>query len=142
VRNSDEPPAAIAQKLGVQLLLAGSITQADSRVRLSVHVIDADGTALWGDEIDRESPGVIGAQAEIARHLAQRFALDSSNLAEASRSTQLSPEAQDAYLKGMALWNGGPAQMAESAGTSARRSKRIPASPPRGRNSRWSPIPS
>jgi TolB-like protein/Tfp pilus assembly protein PilF len=115
MRDSDEPPAEIAKKLGVQLLLAGSITQADSRVRLSVHVIGEDGTALWGDEIDREGPGVIAAQAEIARHLAQRFALDSSNLSEASRSTQLNPEAQDAYLKGMALWNGGPAQIAESA---------------------------
>lgn len=115
LRDSAEPPSEIAAKLGVQLLLAGSITQADSRVRLSVHVIGADGTALWGEEINREVPGVLAAQAEIAGHVAQRFNLDAAGLPDhTNHEATLDARAQDAYLRGLALANGGPSKAAES----------------------------
>lgn len=114
-RETNETPADTMNRLGVQLLLAGSITQADSRVRFSVHLIDATGTAIWGEEIDRDSPGVLSAQAEIASHVAQRLMLDTASTEKAiQRDASLSPLAQDLYLRGLAAANGDPSQSLDS----------------------------
>ena len=115
LRDSERSPGDTAKKLGVQLLLAGSITQADSRVRFSVHLVDATGAAIWGEEIDRDAPGVLSAQAQIARHVAERLALDGSDVVKSAQSQErLKPLAQDAYLKALALVSGGPTRQLES----------------------------
>jgi serine/threonine protein kinase/tetratricopeptide (TPR) repeat protein len=114
-RDSPEHPGEISRRLGVQLLLAGSITQADSRVRFNVQLIDANGTAIWGEEIDRDSPGVMAAQAQIARHVAERLSLDTAVTARAGQTqAALNPKAQDAYLQGLALAYAGPTRAIES----------------------------
>lgn len=115
LRDSTDTPSELSKRLGVQLLLAGSITQADARVRFNVHLVDATGAAIWGEEISRENTSVMAAQAEIVRRIAERLALGS---AEALRGAQsqaaLSPKAQDAYLQGLALTNAGPSRAAEA----------------------------
>jgi TolB-like protein len=67
-RGQDEPSAAVARKLGVELLLAGSVVEVGSRSRITVHLVDpSTDTVVWGEELTRDSGGLIGAQAEIAR---------------------------------------------------------------------------
>ena len=115
-RDSVAPQTEIAGKLNAQLLLAGSITQADSRFRMTVTLIDAAGTAMWGEDITRESSGALAAQADIARMVAERLALTLSDGERSGLKGQpIDPKAQDAYLRGLALANGGPAQALESA---------------------------
>src|SRR5205823_14073977 len=104
-RGTEAPPADVAKKLGVQLLLAGSITQADSKFRMNVQLIDPQsGRALWGEELAREAPGIIPAQAEVARLVADRLALAlSREEQQALGSHAIDQRAQDAYLRGLAL---------------------------------------
>jgi TolB-like protein len=70
--------AEIAKTLGVELLLAGSITQADSKFRMAVQLIDpTTGTVKWGEELTRDPSGVLSAQAEggaSGRHTTQSHA--------------------------------------------------------------------
>jgi len=105
LRGKDEQPADVAKKLGVQLLLAGSITQADSKFRMSVQLIDPkSGQALWGEELVREVPGMIPAQAEVARLVAERLSLTlSADEQRALGARVIDPRAQEVYLRGLAL---------------------------------------
>lgn len=116
-RNAEEPPAETGRKLGVDLLLAGSLAQVDTTVRIAVTLIDAaTGHALWGEELSREPSGMLSAQAEIARLVADRLALSLSQ--EEIRSlTQraIDPRAQDAYLNGVALIAGSPSRDTDAA---------------------------
>jgi serine/threonine-protein kinase len=116
LRDSEATPAQISERLGVELLLAGSLTQVDTRFRMTVQLIDAAGTAVWGEEIIKEAGGAMMAQADIARLVAERLALTLSEGEQTSLKGQpIDPKAQDAYLRGLALANSGPASALESA---------------------------
>lgn len=104
-----------AKQLGVDLLLAGSIRQADTTIRLNVHLVDAAGNAIWGEELNREGSSVMAAQAEIARRIVERLALaGAESLLGQQSQASLDSRAQDAYLRGLALTNSGPARANEA----------------------------
>jgi serine/threonine-protein kinase len=115
-REGASPPTELARKLGVQLLLAGAVTQADTTMRMAVQLIDAaSGTALWGEEIARAPAGMLQAQADIARMIASRLALKLTE--EENRALSARPvdrRAQDAYLRGRAIVERGPASAADA----------------------------
>ena len=76
VRGSTETNRALAEKLGVRLLLTGSVLRADDRVRISVTLDDPrSGRALWGTELDRPANTIDTAGAEIAKLVAARLSL-------------------------------------------------------------------
>lgn len=92
-----------ANRLGVGLLLAGSIVEADSTVRITVQLIDpgAD-SVLWAEELTRPSTEMLGAQVEIARMVAARLSVDlSSEEQGALTSAAVDPAAQEAFLRGL-----------------------------------------
>ena len=91
---------AIAEKLGVRLLLAGAVVRADDRISLSVKLTDPfAGRTIWGTEIERRPSDVLAARSEIANLVAARLALDAP-LRDAP-AAQPSAEAQDAFLRGV-----------------------------------------
>ena len=116
-RSSDAPPSEVAARLGVNLLLAGSVTQAGDRVRLAVQLIDpSSGDAIWGEEITREPAGLFSAQAEITRLVASRLALQLSPEETAALADRaVDSQAQDLYLKGVAYAMAAPTQSREAA---------------------------
>jgi tetratricopeptide (TPR) repeat protein len=95
----------LGPKLRVQLLLAGSIVQADAKFRMAVQLIDAGtGAVIWGEEIVRDSPAMLSAQADIARFVAERLALTlSQDERQAFQTRAIDPRAQELYLRGLAL---------------------------------------
>ena len=109
-RNGEEPPGETAKKLGVQMLLAGSVANVDEGVRIAVTLIDAaTGQAVWGEELLREPSALLSAQTEIARLVAARLALKLSEEENAALTQRpLDPRAADAYLNGLASTAKGP----------------------------------
>ena len=66
----------IAERLGVRLLLTGSIVQADDRIRINVMLNDPRaGRTIAGTEIDRPADDVLSARVEIAKWVAARLGL-------------------------------------------------------------------
>jgi eukaryotic-like serine/threonine-protein kinase len=116
-RDATDGDGAIAEQLGVQLLLAGSVAQADTKVRIAVRLVDQRGNAIWGEELTRESSALLSAQAEIARMVAARLALTVGPIEAAALDGQpgLKPEAADAYLRGLALRQSVPDRQTEAA---------------------------
>jgi serine/threonine-protein kinase len=110
LRDTSESPAAVAMKLGAQYLLAGSIIQLDGRFRMTVQLIDPrSGAAIWGEEIAREAAGMMSAQAEVARLVANKLALSlSSEETRGLTQAPIDPRAQDAYLAGLTLTRAAP----------------------------------
>jgi serine/threonine-protein kinase len=109
---NETPSPAVAEKLGVELLLAGSISEANNQIRLAVHLTDRSGNLVWGDEVTRELAGVMSAQNDLTRRLAQRLALD---VGTDSPPLGSNARAQDAYLRGLALRVSSPSAQQDAA---------------------------
>jgi adenylate cyclase len=91
---------AIASKLGVELVLEGSVRRADKRVRITAQLIDpATDTHIWSDRYDRELTDIFGLQGEIARCIVDALQLDPDCCPTGVAATG-EIEAYDFYLRG------------------------------------------
>lgn len=69
-----EPIDVIAEKLGVNYVLEGSIRQHDSQLRVTAQLIDVEKSAhLWSRSFERDLDNLIEVQKEIANALARQF---------------------------------------------------------------------
>lgn len=70
--NSDLP--LIAEKLGVDHVLEGSVRRSGNMVRVSVQLIDATSDGfVWSDSFDRKLDDIFAVQSEIARLVARKL---------------------------------------------------------------------
>jgi TolB-like protein/DNA-binding winged helix-turn-helix (wHTH) protein len=94
----------IAQELGVNYLLEGSVRRDGDHVRVTAQLIRAnDETHLWAGDFDQELRDVLRLQSEVALAISNKVQL---NLGEETRkrlnaAPTLSPEAHEAYLQGL-----------------------------------------
>ena len=74
----------IAQQLGVNNVVEGSVGRAGNRVRVSVQLIDArNDTHLWAEHYDRDVADVFAVQTEIAQRIADQL---KANLSPAEKA--------------------------------------------------------
>ena len=98
----------IAEELGVEALIEGSILRDGSRVRISVQLIDArDDQHLWAEQFDRDLSDVLSLQSEVARNVARRVQarLSTRDVEKLADQGPVDPSAQEAYLKGIYFAN-------------------------------------
>jgi TolB-like protein/DNA-binding winged helix-turn-helix (wHTH) protein len=97
----------IAQALGVDGILEGSVQRSGGRVRITAQLIRAaTDTHLWAESYERDSRDVLTLQAEVARAVAREInvALTPEESTHLSRARRVNPEAYEAYLKGQSHW--------------------------------------
>ena len=102
-----KPLREIAQALGVEGILEGSVQRSGGRVRITVQLIRvATDTHLWAESYERDSRDVLTLQAEVAQAVAREInvALTPEESAHLSRARPVNPEAYEAYLKGQSHW--------------------------------------
>jgi TolB-like protein/Tfp pilus assembly protein PilF len=96
-RDKNLSEKSIAQELGAQYLIRGSVQRADKRVRINVQLMDAEaGLQIWGHRYDREIEDVFALQDEITSTLVSTLA----GRVEAARlnyARKAAPERLDAY---------------------------------------------
>jgi TolB-like protein/Flp pilus assembly protein TadD len=99
----------IARELNVGTVLEGSVRRAGNKVRVTAQLIKAhDGYHLWSETYDRELDDVFAIQSDIAAHVAEAMEatlLGGEDVVEKQGTS--SPEAYDAYLRGLYLANQG-----------------------------------
>ena len=96
-RERGVPDRQIADELGAQFLVRGSVQRAGQRVRINVQLLDAlAGSHLWGHRFDRELEDVFLVQDEITSTLVSTLAgqVEAARLARARKAP---PERLDAY---------------------------------------------
>jgi TolB-like protein len=102
-RGRDLPEQTIADELGAQYLVRGSIQRAGNRVRMNVQLLDAkSGTNVWGHRYDREMEDVFLIQDEITSTLVSTVAgrVEAARLAQARKAPSERLDAYDYLLRG------------------------------------------
>ncbi len=111
-KNTSAQLPQIAQDLGVQYVLEGSVRRDADRVRINAQLIQVkDQVPLWSRQYDRELSNLLALQADIAHDVGEEILLalgDGHNKAN-GRSPLAAPattyEVYDLYLKGRYFWN-------------------------------------
>lgn len=91
---------AIAETLGVNHVLEGSVRRSGNRIRVTAQLITArDGTQLWSERFDREMADVFAVQDEIASAIASALKVKLSGAGESGPRYKPKLEAWEALLK-------------------------------------------
>jgi len=106
-KGSNKPLPEIAQALGVDGILEGSVQRSGGRVRITAQLIRAaTDTHLWAESYERDARDVLTLQGEVARSVAREInvTLTPEESAHLSRDRPLNLEVYEAYLKGQSHW--------------------------------------
>lgn len=100
--------STIAHKLNVGAVLEGSVRRAGNTVRITVQLINAvNGFHMWSQTYDRNLTDILKVQSEVATAVAQQLeiALVGDDSAKLELGGTKNPQAYDAYLRGMQLYD-------------------------------------
>ena len=103
-KDADRLVSEIARELNVGYVVEGSVLHAEQSVHVNAQLIaGATDQHVWADEFDRPLEDALTLQDEIARQIAVAVLGDTASGASSGvvQKTTLSPEAQEAYLKGV-----------------------------------------
>jgi len=102
-KKAHRPLRDIAQELGVDGILEGSVGREGNRVHVTAQLIYAPtDTHVWAESYDRDVDDVNSLQSEVAKAIARQVGLTSSVSENAERP--IKAEAHDAYLLGRYHW--------------------------------------
>ena len=108
-RGKTEAAGQIGRELGAAVLVRGSVQRAGDRIRINATLVDAaSDTALWSQNYDRLAGDILAVQDDIAWQVAARLASTVGAAAppRPNDAPMASPEAYDAFLRGVALMRG------------------------------------
>lgn len=96
----------IAKKADVDLLLEGSILYGKDSLRVTVQLISPfpKERHIWRNSYDQSTSDVLGLSREISQQIASGIHLAVSENGDNSNIIAISPQAQEAYLRGKQLW--------------------------------------
>lgn len=98
------PPAEIAQQLGVDYLVEGSVRRIANRVRVTAHLTEAaTGLEAWSDNFEHDLTDILAMQDAIAGEIAAQLHLSLHSRKRAG--THVDPEAHWLVLEGRHFWN-------------------------------------
>jgi TolB-like protein/DNA-binding winged helix-turn-helix (wHTH) protein/Tfp pilus assembly protein PilF len=101
-KGAHRPLPEIAQALGVDGVIEGSVERADDKVHMTLQLIHAPtDTHVWAESYDRSNNDVAALPDEAAAAIARQL----RSVAPAHAAARyVSPEAHDAYLRGHYFW--------------------------------------
>lgn len=101
-KKAHRPLRQIAQELGVDGIVEGSILRNGGKVHLTVQLIQAPlDVHLWAESYDRDQEGIVSLPREVAMSIAREVR---STRPEAGAPKTIKAEAHDAYLMGRYYW--------------------------------------
>jgi adenylate cyclase len=105
-KDTDKTVAEIAEILGVQAVLEGSVRRSGDRLRITAQLVDArSGYHIWSESYQREIADIFQLQDELARSIVQtlRVELGVERTAPLVAQQTRSPEAYSWFLRGRAM---------------------------------------
>ena len=107
-KNSQKPLGEIADQLGVDGIVEGSVQRAGDRVRITAQLIEAaKDRHLWAKSYERDFRDVLALQSEVAGDIAHEIQLRISphETERLAARRPVNPKAYELYLKGRYFWN-------------------------------------
>ena len=102
-KNSNKSVPEIADELGVDAIIEGSVLRAGNTVRVTVQLIDGSSDRhLWADNFDRELTDILALYADITREIVDRIRVEvtPAEAVELATHKMVDPAAYELYLKG------------------------------------------
>ncbi len=106
-RDSDTSIREIGERLGVGMVLEGSVRRSGDTVRATLQLVDASTeNHLWANSFERDLTDILALQSDVARAVVDEvsLALTPEEDARLAAARFVDPEAYDAYLKGSYHW--------------------------------------
>jgi TolB-like protein/class 3 adenylate cyclase len=106
-KNQTKTAKLIAQELGVNNILEGSVRKQGSKVVITAQLINGETDEhIWSETYNREMKDIFEVQSDIAQQIASKFQINLSDVAKKSLETAptLNVEAYDLYLKASSLF--------------------------------------
>jgi TolB-like protein/Tfp pilus assembly protein PilF len=92
---------AIAERLGVDVILEGSIRRSDDTLWITAQLVDgSNGLHVWSEKYERSTRDIFSVQEDIARHVAGIIRDSSAAVPSVDRRDAPDPEAYERYLLG------------------------------------------
>jgi TolB-like protein/Tfp pilus assembly protein PilF len=106
-KDSNATVAQIAQELGVNHVLEGSVRKSGNRVRVTAQLIEAGSDFhQWSETYDRELDDIFAIQDDVAGSIAEALKVRLLPAAEQPNQTGTTDlEAYEMYLRGVNLWH-------------------------------------
>lgn len=107
-KNTRKPLPEIANTLNVDSIVEGSVSRSNSRVRVTVQLLDARADRhLWAEEYDRDVRDVLSLQSELAHDISEqiRASMSSEEQLQLKGRGVVEPAAYESYLRGRSFWN-------------------------------------
>jgi TolB-like protein/DNA-binding winged helix-turn-helix (wHTH) protein/Flp pilus assembly protein TadD len=98
----------IAQELGVDAIVEGSVLRSADRVRVTAQLVQgATDQHLWAETYERDLRDSVTLQDDVSRNIAMqiRKEIAPSSPRQLAALTAVTPQARDDYLKGRYFWN-------------------------------------
>ena len=103
-KDVNKPASAIADELGVDAVVEGSVLRDGNRMRVTVQLIGAHSDSnLWTQSFEREVHTILAFQREVARTIADAIHVSVSGPRRAAG--RVDPEVYELYLRGRHLLN-------------------------------------
>ncbi|HSH20673.1 MAG TPA: helix-turn-helix domain-containing protein, partial [Draconibacterium sp.] len=104
-QNSVKVYSEIAEKLGVDLLLEGSIIYGSDSLRVTVQLINPFPIEkhLWANKYDQKSSNILRLSSEISTQIAREINLIVAPMDAENQQKIINPVAQESYLRGKYL---------------------------------------
>jgi TolB-like protein/Tfp pilus assembly protein PilF len=102
-KNISKPMREIAQDLGVDALIEGSVIRAGNDVQVTARLIDGrTDERIWGDFFQGTFSNILALQSEVTLAIAKEIevALTPEEEKRITRTEEINPEAYEAFLKG------------------------------------------
>ncbi len=103
-KGKDIDLGTVAEKLGVDVILEGSVRRSGDRIRITAQLIDGKSDRhLWSETYDRELVDVFAVQDEIARNIVEALEIKLTPTQQRSiqkKATTGNMDAYDFYLRG------------------------------------------
>lgn len=101
-RDSGKSLGQIAEELGVDLVMEGSVLREGNRIRVTVQLLDASDAHLWAETYERDVRDVLRMQSELAQAVAQAVDITLTPFERQRMNVrrEVNPETYELYLKG------------------------------------------
>ena len=105
-KGQNRPVGEIAQVLGVDHILEGSVRKSGSQIRVTAQLIRvSDGFHMWSETYDRELVNIFAIQDEITEAIVSELRVELNVQTQIASTTTDNPEAYQEYLQGRYFWN-------------------------------------
>jgi TolB-like protein/DNA-binding winged helix-turn-helix (wHTH) protein/lipoprotein NlpI len=107
-KHTDKSAAQIGRELGVDYLLEGTVRREGDHARITVQLVQVrNQTYVWAHSYERDLGSMIAFHSEVGRDVARqvRVQLTPESQARLAGTAPVNPDAYEAYLKGLYLWN-------------------------------------